>query len=100
MAVHAAALWLRLLCCALQRATCHCMCGGEADDERLERIVRAKVQQDVKIAYSWDRELCELELEAKERYLMELARFEILSYAEQKIYMKAGGMALEVVFNN
>jgi len=76
------------------------MCGGETDDERLERIVRAKVQQDVKIAYSWDRELCELELEAKERYLMELARFEILSYAEQKIYMKAGGMALEVVFNN
>ena len=27
----------------LQRAVCSCMCGGETDEERLERIVRAKV---------------------------------------------------------
>ena len=29
-------------------------------------------------------------------YLMKLARFEQLTYAEQKIYMQNGGMALEV----
>ena len=80
----------------LRRAVCGCMCGGETDEERLERIVRAKVRRDVKIAFAWDGELSELGLEAKERYMMELARFEHLTYAEQKIYMQNGGMALEV----
>ena len=80
----------------LRRAARSCMCGGETDEERLERIVRAKVRRDVKIAFAWDGDLSELGLEAKERYMMELARFEHLTYAEQKIYMQNGGMALEV----
>lgn len=83
-------------CCGLTRAVRRCTYGDETDEERLERIVRAKVRRDVKIAFVWDCELSELELEAKERYLMELARFEHLSYAEQKIYTQIGGMALEV----
>ena len=29
----------------LRRAACFCMCGGETDEERLERIVRAKVRK-------------------------------------------------------
>ena len=29
----------------LWRAVCCCMCGGETDEERLERIVRAKVRK-------------------------------------------------------
>ena len=64
----------------LRRAVCCCMCGGETDEERLERIVRAKVRRDVTIAYAWDVQLRELGLEAKERYLIELARFEQLTY--------------------
>ena len=31
----------------LRRAVCGCMCGGETDEERLERIVRAKVLRTV-----------------------------------------------------
>ena len=83
-------------CCGLARAARRCMHGGETDEERLERIVRTKVRRDVKVAFMWDAKLSELELEAKERYLMELARFEHLSYGEQKIYLQTGGMALEV----
>ena len=64
----------------LWRAACSCTCGGETDEERLERIVRAKVRRDVTIAYAWDVQLRELGLEAKERYLIELARFEQLTY--------------------
>ena len=84
-------------CCGLARAARRCTHGGETDDERLERIVRAKVRRDIKVAFVWDAELNELEdEEEKERYLRELARFEHLSFAEQKIYTQIGGMALEV----
>ena len=39
----------------------------------------------MRTAYAWDLELCELTLEQKERYLIELARFEMLSPTEQKV---------------
>ena len=44
--------------------------------------MRAKARRDVTIAYAWDVQLREvvLGLKAKERYLIELARFEQLTY--------------------
>jgi hypothetical protein len=43
------------------------------------------VRRDVRTAHAWDQELCELNLEQKERYLVDLARFEMLSPTEQKV---------------
>jgi hypothetical protein len=73
-----------------------CSCsGGETPEERIERLVRATVRRDVKLALAWDSELSELEGDAQEQHLVELARFEMLGAAEQVIYMKNGGMSLE-----
>ena len=75
---------------------CACTCGTEGgENERLESLVRAKVRRDVRTAYAWDQTLSELRFEAKERYLLELARFEMLTMTEQRIYLNNGGMALE-----
>jgi hypothetical protein len=76
---------------------CYLSNGNETAEERIERLVRATVRRDLKLALVWDRELSELEGDAQERHLVELARFEMLSVSEQIIYMKNGGMSLEDV---
>ena len=48
----------------------------------------------MRTAYTWDQALSKLGHEAKERYLLDLARFEQLSPTEQTIYSQNGGIAL------
>jgi len=74
---------------------CWLMSRNETPEERIERLVRATVRRNVKLALQWDCELSELVGDPQERYLIELARFEMLGVTEQIIYMKNGGMSLE-----
>ena len=88
---------------ALHKLFCIFTCGGgyaclvpsdETPEEALERVVRAKVRKDVRLAIAWDAELDELEGDAQEKRL-ELARFELLNPSEQSIYVTNGGLAEE-----
>jgi hypothetical protein len=85
--------WKR--CCLRIFNSCGLCLSQLTDEERLERIIRAKVRRDVAQACKWDEELSELEGDDQERRLIELARFELLTTTEQKIYMDNGGLATE-----
>ena len=85
--------WKR--CCVRIANSCGFCLSQLTDEERLERIIRAKVRRDVAQACKWDEELRELEGDDQERRLIELARFELLTPSEQKIYMDNGGLATE-----
>ena len=76
----------KLLCVLTCGASRACLAAaGETPEEALERIVRAKVRRDVRQARAWDEELSELQGDAQEKRLIELARFEMLTPAEQRI---------------
>jgi multidrug efflux pump subunit AcrA (membrane-fusion protein) len=84
--------WRRQLIAAF--AKCGLCLDELTEEERLERIVRAKVKRDVRQACAWDEELSELEFgDKQECRLIELARFELLTAAERKIYLENGGLA-------
>ena len=68
---------------------------NETAEEKLNRTVMSKVKNDVRQAIKWDEELSSLSVQGQEKYFLELARFELLSFAEKKIYMKNGGCAID-----
>ena len=78
--------WRAWLCCSTAGR-------DETTEERLERIVRAKVRRDVRQACEWDEMLSGLEGDEREVRLIELARFEHLTPIERSIYCSNGGMA-------
>ena len=78
-------------------ALCDCLMGrgNETAEEKLNRTVMSKVKNDVRQAIKWDEELSSLSVQGQEKYFLELARFELLSFAEKQIYLKNGGCAID-----
>ena len=76
---------------------CGCMVGrgSETAEEKLHRVVLSKVKNDVKQAIKWDEELSSMSAQGKEKHFLELARFELLSFPEKKVYLKNGGCATD-----
>ena len=80
------------------RRLCRLCCGEGtlSEEETLERLVRAKARKDVRVALAWNAELEALDGEgAREKLLLEYARFEHLSSVERNVYVSNGGCQVE-----